>query len=174
MQLSIFNFLENLSSNKKGSLTEKTIWTLFTDGASRNNPGISGAGIYILKNGDKFLQKSIYLGIKTNNQAEYLALIIGLYYINKEIIKEKDIIQINLDSNLIVNQIIGKFKIKNSNLLNFYYFVIDELSDTNYEINHISREKNSTADRLANIAIDQKVEPDDNLSIFLNKIILKN
>src|SRR6476620_5172093 len=65
-------------------ISERSYWKIFVDGASRNNPGVAGAGIYILKNNTIAIVLSYYFGIKTNNQADYLALFLGLIYIKKE------------------------------------------------------------------------------------------
>ena len=62
---------------------ESTTWKLFIDGASRNNPGRSGAGVYLLKNEKPVYQEGFYLGIKTNNEAEYLALLLGVFSCKK-------------------------------------------------------------------------------------------
>jgi len=131
-------------------------WKIFVDGASRNNPGASGAGIYIIKN-DRVVEKlGYYLGIKTNNQAEYLALIIGLLFL-KEKIAPQDLVMIYSDSQLLVRQIEGAYKVRNPLLLPLYGVVKKLLVPMKYDIAHVMREDNSNADALANLGIDKKI-----------------
>src|SRR5437762_9477283 len=65
-------------------------WQLYVDGASRNNPGFSGAGIFITKNSIPCYKQGFFLGIKTNNQAEYLACILGMYMLEHILGYHKD------------------------------------------------------------------------------------
>ncbi len=148
-QLSIFN---NITDHSPSSNFE-----LYVDGASRNNPGQSGAGIYITKNKEDFLKTGYYLGIKTNNQAEYLALLLGLLFISKYI-KHKDNLEIISDSELLVRQISGQYKISNPELKKLYIQIKEILDDLNYKIKHVLRNNNQIADKLANQAIDQKID----------------
>jgi ribonuclease HI/probable phosphoglycerate mutase len=126
---------------------------LFTDGACRGNPGRAGAGIVLTnRNGEVIIASCRYLGLCTNNIAEYKALIIGLEEALKRRCKR---INIYLDSELLVKQINGAYRVKNENLKMLmkeirgllYFF-------ENYSVEHIPRNKNTTADRLANKAID--------------------
>ncbi len=126
----------------------------WTDGASRGNPGISGAGV-IIKDGHGRVLKEIsqFLGNKvTNNVAEYKALILALSVIVK--IKPSSV-KIYMDSNLIVQQIQGKWRIKDPNLKISYNQAIEHISKLKkFEIIHIRRHLNKEADALANKAID--------------------
>lgn len=131
---------------------------LYTDGASRGNPGQSGAGIYIESmSGVPILKKGYYLGETTNNSAEYTALLFGLRLAIQYNIKR---INILLDSKLVVSQINGDYKIRNSRLLPLYKQAIEFLHKIpdGYIIKHIPREQNKIADQLANKAIDMKSE----------------
>lgn len=131
---------------------------LFIDGASRNNPGPAGAGIYLLKDNICILEKGFYLGSKTNNQAEYIALIIGLD-LSLQLIKPElnnNILNIFSDSLLLVNQIKGIYKVKNPDLILLYQKSKNLLSACQYQITHVLREKNKFADKLANYGIDNK------------------
>ncbi len=87
---------------------------LFTDGASRGNPGQAGAGIILKRpNGEVLCTAKLYLGTCTNNEAEYRALNLGL----AEALRNKyRALRIFLDSELVVRQLAGIYKIKNSNL----------------------------------------------------------
>ncbi len=152
-QLSFFEAQSLDNEHKK----EKTYnhWQLFVDGAARNNPGPAGAGIYILKN-DKTVKKSgFYLGKKTNNQAEYGALLIGLFYVTKSM-EPDDHVAILSDSQLLVRQFNGEYKIKHPELKPLHVLARHLLKDIPYSITHIMREKNSIADEMANKGIDEK------------------
>ena len=140
---------------------------LSVDGASRCNPGLSGAGIAI-KYADHLKRYSYFLGIKTNNQAEYLALILGLMHI-----KAPASISITSDSLLLVKQIKGEYKVRNSNIIDLYSYAKKLLENFDYKIKHILREKNTEADKLANIAVDKKVEIPNDIKTRLLKVGIK-
>jgi ribonuclease HI len=131
---------------------------LFTDGASRGNPGDSGLGVSIEDDqGTKLDAKCKWLGTKTNNQAEYLALIEGLKAISAW---KPDRLEIRLDSRLVVEQINGKWRVKDPELKGLHEQakkLLDGLGLT-WEIAHVDREKNRRADFLANKAIDEHVK----------------
>ena len=133
----------------------KPKWQLFVDGASRNNPGPAGAGIYLVKEHKKELAQGFFLGHKTNNQAEYLALIIGLILAIPKI--EQDQLQIVSDSLLLVNQLNGIYRVKNPELQILHHKVKNLLANTNYTVVHVLREHNIIADEMANLGIDQKI-----------------
>lgn len=153
-QLSLFD--RPISSTQEKKTDNRAYWKIFIDGASRNNPGVSGIGIYVLKNDTIAAKLSYYVGIKTNNQAEYLALIIGLMYIKKHVVSG-DFIMIFSDSQLLVRQIEGIYKIKNPLLKPFYAVAKKLLVGLEYSIAHVMREDNSNADELANKGIDKKI-----------------
>lgn len=125
---------------------------LFTDGASRNNPWKSGAGWIAYDENKKviFIWKK-YLWIKTNNQAEYSAL---LEWIKESVSKNPSEINIFLDSELIVKQLNKEYKVKNKDLKKLFEEVLWLLSGQNWSAKHVRRELNKDADRLANEAID--------------------
>jgi 4a-hydroxytetrahydrobiopterin dehydratase len=94
--------------------TKITEINMYADGGSRGNPGPSASG-YVLfdMDGNELVKNGIYLGITTNNQAEYLALKLGLEHALKYGAR---IVHVHLDSLLVVNQMLGKFKVKNRDL----------------------------------------------------------
>jgi len=129
--------------------------SLYTDGASRGNPGEAGAGFVIFnEHNDEIAAGSKYLGQCTNNVAEYQALILGL----KEAVKiENRQISIFLDSQLIVRQIQGKYKVKNVGLKPLFSEVrrlLDQFDS--FQISHVLRNLNKRADELANQGIDER------------------
>ena len=126
---------------------------LFCDGASRSNPGDASIGISILLDGKEVHTISKKIGIATNNEAEYQALIDGLNYCVDNSIKE---IEVFLDSNLVVEQVNKNFKVKAGNLKVLNSKVDDLIKEFNFiEINHVYREENKRADQLANMALDK-------------------
>jgi len=133
------------------------MYYIYTDGASRGNPGDSAYGFAILKDDDILSKGNGYLGEKTNNQAEYIALLEGLKKL-LELDINKNVI-IYMDSQLIVRQIKGVYKIRNKKLKEYYKKIVKLLDKIeNWKIKHINREENEIADKLANDAIDSYLE----------------
>lgn len=129
--------------------------TIFTDGASRGNPGEAGAGGILIDEHGQFVSAiEKYLGLCTNNVAEYQALVLSLKEAKRLGAKQ---IAIKADSELLVRQVQGSYKVRNENLKPLYHEVMELLKGfERYEISHIRREYNTQADRLANQAIDNK------------------
>ena len=126
---------------------------LHTDGGARGNPGPAGIGVVLEDDsGDVIGEVAEAIGVATNNVAEYKALIAGL-----ELAQAKGVtdLQIHSDSELVVNQINGEWKIKNDALRRLA--VQARRLMRNFEkvgISHVRREMNSDADKLANQAMD--------------------
>ncbi|MGB5217163.1 MAG: ribonuclease HI family protein [Smithella sp.] len=131
------------------------IYTLFSDGACRGNPGIGGAGAVITDSRDKIIwEGKQYLGHCTNNIAEYKAIILGL---KGAIFLGLKNLKINMDSELLAKQINGAYRVKNENLQILMKEVRGLLNAfDSVEVKHVPRSNNSHADRLANQAIDEK------------------
>ncbi len=128
----------------------------FTDGASRGNPGESGIGIVIrTEQGDNLVAEGAYIGKTTNNVAEYRALLALL-----DRVREMPCSQliVHSDSELMVRQLTGKYKIKSPNLKEYHRRATEKLAGMPFpvEIRHVLREENSEADRLANQGIDRR------------------
>ena len=130
-------------------------WTVHIDGASRNNPGPSGAGIAIKKDGEPVILEGFHLGIKTNNQAEYLALLLALYFI-KQYAKPTDIIRIASDSQLLVKQFQGIYRVRHEGLTPLHAIAHQLAKPFTIHMLHVMREDNILADALANKGIDSK------------------
>ena len=127
-----------------------------TDGASRGNPGESGIGIILRDENGKILYSAGgYIGVATNNIAEYQALVTCLKKA-KETQCTKLIV--HTDSELMVRQLQGKYRVKDKKLQNFYLHVNRLLKGApfKFEIVYVSREQNRDADLLANAGIDSK------------------
>ena len=128
---------------------------MYTDGGSRGNPGIAGIGVVIEdKNGNIIREISQYIGEQTNNVAEYKAFSRGLEAALDLGIKK---ITCYLDSQLVVKQIKGEYKVKNERIISMYNTIMPLIKKfDNFEIVHIKRELNKNADKLANKAMDNK------------------
>lgn len=128
---------------------------LFTDGASRGNPGKAGAGAVLLtEQGEELAARAVFLGTCTNNVAEYKALLIGLEEARRQGCTE---LAIHLDSELIVRQVQGRYKVKNEALLPLFQHVREQLAQfKTWSIAHVPRAENARADQLANQGIDRK------------------
>jgi ribonuclease HI len=130
--------------------------TIYTDGASRNNPGEAGAGVYILQDNKPVGEIAQYLGKTTNNIAEYKAAILGLEHAVKQ-----GATRVNLfaDSELLVKQLNGDYKVKNEGLKPLYGKAKELIGKIgSVQVKYIRREMNKEADALANKAIDEKLK----------------
>lgn len=127
----------------------------YVDGASRGNPGPSGVGVVIKDTHDTTLKEiKEYIGEKTNNVAEYSAVICALRELKK--MKVTNAV-VNIDSNLVVNQLNGLYRTKEENLRSLLLEIKNiECDFSSISYNYLPREKNKTADKLANIAINLK------------------
>ena len=156
---------------EKESMSEVII---YSDGGSRGNPGPAGIGAVIIEKREKIHLRqgyggqvkekrdeviheiSEYIGEATNNQAEYRALVAALKWV-KENIKEISGIQCFLDSELVVKQLNGHYKMKNSGLKELFWEIRDLILEFQGKINfhYIARAQNKQADKLVNLAIDR-------------------
>jgi len=131
--------------------------TIYCDGGSRGNPGPAALGIYIPQLKKEYSQ---YLGKATNNDAEYQAIIFALKKIKQLVGKEKTKkteIEIKADSELIVNQLNGEYKIKEKSLIPFFIEIWNLKQDfRKINFKHIPREQNKGADRLVNKELDSQ------------------
>ncbi|MBI5235933.1 MAG: ribonuclease HI family protein [Deltaproteobacteria bacterium] len=128
-------------------------WTLCVDGASRGNPGLAGAGAAIKDpSGNVVKRLKKFLGSVTNNAAEYNALIMGLEAARSMGI---DDISVKADSELMVKQVNGLYRVKSEDLRPLYDRAMTSLKGfKTFKIEHVYREHNKEADALANEAID--------------------
>jgi ribonuclease HI len=131
----------------------KLLYTVYSDGAARGNPGPAGAGAVIFDADNNLVHElEKYLGHTTNNVAEYEALLLAL---EKLVAMQVSHVTVYADSELMVKQIRGEYRVKNSKLVPLYQkakALIKNIS--HFDIEHVPRERNKAADRLANHAID--------------------
>ncbi len=135
---------------KDGSLN------IYIDGASKGNPGEAGAGVAITDGeGNKLFEMSRYLGHKTNNEAEYCALLLGLEEAKRMGGRS---IRVFTDSELVERQINGLYRVRNPNLKPLYEAALRRLSEfPSHAVQAIPREENQEADYLANQAVEKKI-----------------
>jgi ribonuclease HI len=129
---------------------------IYTDGAARGNPGESGAGV-VLKTpeGEEVGRFGRYLGKHTNNYAEYQALLLGLHHAREFGACDITILS---DSELLVRQLLGEYRVRARHLKELF----DQAKDLlvlfdKYQVKRVGREKNAEADSMANRAIDEKL-----------------
>lgn len=145
---------ENIVVPKTTMLTEVK---LYTDGGSRGNPGPSALGYAVMDMDDNVVvKKGTYLGVTTNNQAEYQALKSGL----EEVLRMRaQVVHVYMDSLLVVNQMLGIFKVKNRDLWPIHA-AIKELASgfKRVTFTHVPRQLNKIADSAVNEALDEAVK----------------
>jgi ribonuclease HI len=128
----------------------------FTDGASRGNPGASGIGIVVKDTrGTTLYSTHGYIGVSTNNRAEYIALLTLLEQMRDVHCRR---LVVHSDSELMVRQVNGEYKVKDSEIRKYHRKITEILAAVpfEFELTHVPRERNADADRLANFAIDDK------------------
>jgi ribonuclease HI len=128
---------------------------LYTDGGSRGNPGPAGCGVFITSLDSSITERRFkYLGIATNNIAEYMG---GLLGIQRGIELGATEIELRADSKLMIEQLSGNYKVKNPELKKIWLQIHEMLSNWWGKIifTHVYREDNREADRLSNVAMDQ-------------------
>ncbi len=139
---------------------EETSLTIHTDGGSRGNPGPAASAFVVEQNGTLIFKGSKFLGKVTNNSAEYTGVIIALeWLINFNIQYPISNIQFVLDSELIVRQINGLYKVKDENLQKLFAEVKGLITKTGKKIifKNVPREQNKIADQLVNEELDRNL-----------------
>lgn len=130
---------------------------IYTDGGSRGNPGHAASAFIVTDDkGKKLEEKGFYIGTATNNEAEYTACEKALeFLINTYQDIDKANVEVRSDSQLIVNQLLNLWKLKNERLKTFYYNIKDlenKIGNVNYK--YIPRSENKDADLIVNITLD--------------------
>jgi len=132
---------------------------VYTDGGSRGNPGPSGFGLVIYDDQNNIIyQESTFLGIKTNNEAEYSGIISAIKWVEQNFSKLNiDQVTFFADSQLLIRQLQGVYKVKSPNLVPLFQQAKKTLNqmNLNYQFNDIRREYNQLADELAHQAMDR-------------------
>jgi uncharacterized repeat protein (TIGR04076 family) len=150
-------------------------WTVFIDGGARGNPGPAGAGIEIQDgDGQVILAAGIFLGEATNNEAEYQALLHALRYLGQAEVDEVTLVS---DSELMVKQLLGEYRVKAANLQPLFSEAQRSLLRLDqWQIQHVPRLRNQRADALANLAMDANndVIEQDKLGLYTQQTSKKD
>lgn len=153
-------------------LNNSETWTIFIDGAARGNPGKAGAGIHIEdENGVTIAQHGFFLGHKTNNQAEYLALALAAFFL-ADLPKKPQSFLFTSDSLLLVKQMQGAYKVKNPTLKSIKEIIVKTLAPYECRFKHVLREYNKVADNLANQGVDYQTPLPESLQEHVDKQLL--
>lgn len=136
------------------------------DGGARGNPGNAGLGVYIQdEEGREVASLYAYLGHQTNNVAEYAALLAALRYALEHKVAR---LRIRSDSELLVRQITGRYKVRNPVLQRLHRNALSMMRRVgDVAVDHVRREQNIEADRLANVAMDTRQEAPAGISAGL-------
>lgn len=130
---------------------------IFTDGGSRHNPGPAASAFVVFDSADNLVhQEGHYLGEATNNQAEYQAVLFALSWLQQQ---EVQSVSFFLDSQLVVNQINGSFKIKDlliKQKASQVFSLLKSLSQASITFSYVPRAQNYRADALVNQVLDQQ------------------
>lgn len=131
----------------------RPVMEVFTDGASRGNPGPAAIGIVFRRaGGEDLAEHAEAIGRATNNMAEYRAVVAALEFCQRWGVRR---VHLNLDSELIVRQLLGVYRVKSPELRPLYQQVVFlSRALSQFEVTHVRREQNAHADALANRALD--------------------
>ncbi|QRN99764.1 ribonuclease HI family protein [Archangium violaceum] len=129
---------------------------LFSDGAARGNPGPAGAGAVLMDaEGRVVARLGKFLGIQTNNYAEYMGLLLGLKHARSLGVQELEVLA---DSELLIRQLQGRYQVKSPTLRPLYEEAAGLLKEfPRVKLVHVPREKNKAADEMSNRAIDERM-----------------
>ena len=129
---------------------------IYTDGAARGNPGPAGLGAILrdAKTGEVLAELARFLGIRTNNYAEWTAVEDAVRHALELGASQVDL---RMDSELVARQISGRYRVKHADLKPIHARVMAMLGQLeSYTVGHVPRELNKDADRLSNVAIDER------------------
>jgi ribonuclease HI len=129
---------------------------IHTDGAARGNPGLAGAGVFIqdAETGETVAEIARFLGERTNNYAEWTAVELALREARE---RGAEIVDLRTDSELVARQIAGRYRVRHPDLKPIHARVMALLAElSTYTVGHVPRERNRDADRLSNVAIDER------------------
>ena len=128
---------------------------IFSDGGSRGNPGPGAIGFAIFENSEVIYKHGATISVCTNNQAEYQAVLDALLYVGKNIPDAQ--IEFFIDSELVVKQLNGEYKVKNQKLKPLFLKIRESVIELGGSVTfaHVRREKNKLADSLVNKALDE-------------------
>lgn len=130
---------------------------VFCDGGSRGNPGPAASGVIFTTKSNRVINTfNRYIGHTTNNQAEYDAMILAL---EKLADYSFDRVEFYLDSELVVKQIKGEYRVKNAQIIPLHQKIKVALAKYDYTLTHVRREDNRLADKAVNDCLDSRSKP---------------
>lgn len=129
---------------------------LYSDGAARGNPGPAGAGAVLVEPSGQVVDRlGKFLGVQTNNYAEYMGLLLGLRRAHELGVAE---VEVFADSELMIRQLGGRYQVKSPSLRPLYEEALKLLNDfSRVKLVHVPREMNAAADAMSNKAIDERL-----------------
>jgi ribonuclease HI len=129
---------------------------VYSDGAARGNPGPAGAGAVLVEPNGRVVERlGKFLGVQTNNYAEYMGLLLGLKRAKEMGIQE---VEVFADSELMIRQLGGRYQVKSPSLRPLYEEVLELLNEfRRFKLVHVPREMNAAADEMSNKAIDERM-----------------
>lgn len=129
---------------------------VYSDGAARGNPGLAGAGAVLVEPNGRVVERlGKFLGVQTNNYAEYMGLLLGLKRAKDLGVQE---VEVFADSELMIRQLNGTYQVKSPSLRPLYEEVLELLNQFGrFKLVHLPREMNAMADEMSNRAIDEKM-----------------
>ncbi len=125
----------------------------YVDGGARGNPGPAGIGVVLTdEDGNELDRANDFIGVATNNVAEYRALLLGLERARALGAEQVEVVN---DSQLVARQLTGEYRVKNADLRPLHAAALDALGDfARWSVRSVPREKNEIADALVNAALD--------------------
>lgn len=137
-------------------LSAKRIINIWTDGGARGNPGPAAIGVVVKENNRIAYEMARRIGRSTNNQAEYKAVIVALEWLrSQKITSDQAEIEFRIDSELVVHQLNGQYKVKDEKMKKLHAQVRELiLSIGSADFNVVPRSQNKRADQLVNEALD--------------------
>ncbi|MGQ0504961.1 MAG: ribonuclease HI family protein [Myxococcaceae bacterium] len=129
---------------------------VYSDGAARGNPGLSGAGAVLVEPSGQVVDRlGKFLGVQTNNYAESMGLLLGLKRARELGVKE---VEVFADSELMIRQLGGRYQVKSPSLRPLYEEALKLLNDfSRVKLVHVPRDMNTAADEMSNRAIDERL-----------------
>jgi len=129
---------------------------VYSDGAARGNPGLAGAGAVLVEPSGRVVERlGKFLGVQTNNYAEYMGLLLGLKRAKELGVQE---VEVFADSELMIRQLGGRYQVKSPSLRPLYEEVLELLNQFGrFKLVHVPREMNAAADEMSNRAIDERM-----------------
>jgi len=148
-----------LPTTEPGEVKPGLVITAFSDGGSRGNPGESACATVLYTDGEELMYRARRIGVATNNVAEYRGVILALELCVELRATE---VKLKIDSELVVKQIHGQYKVKHPDLKPLFQKV-RLLADgfERFSVRHVAREENKRADEIVNLTLDGKLDQDD-------------